>query len=270
MDIRQTLFGGAMAVFVAACSGEAGFPETLNDDWSGGNTAVYEVRFSAGGRLTINGACSGAYELSAIDDEMSVATLETDLIDCPGVMNGFVTDATVEVDGDTLMISGPVLNGTYVRGKSEEETSSAVSGNSASNEDLLEDTDTLPMELLSDDDCIRLGGEIEQLAGVNITTVSRLKLSDFSIDAGALGSCDYEYSEGEFGVSLSRGSRTRDSSIVIAEEFEGVGDSAVRIGRPGGDPTILSVQDGGLKMTLSYPKDMWEISEALRFMDSKI
>lgn len=105
----------AAAGFIAAACGASnkGMPEGLYGTWDGGNNLVSTVRFSDGGRIEMNnGACSGEYELSAIDG--SVANLRTGYIRCD-VMDGYIQGATATVDGDSLTITGPKINGSYER-----------------------------------------------------------------------------------------------------------------------------------------------------------
>ncbi|MGF1598156.1 MAG: hypothetical protein ACFCVK_14700 [Acidimicrobiales bacterium] len=104
----------ASAVALGACSLQpTAMPDSLYGTWEGGNTTVDTLRLSDGGRIDINdGTCAGSYHLSAMDT--NIATLDTDYIRC-GLMDGYILDAIVEVDGNALTIDGPVINGTYTR-----------------------------------------------------------------------------------------------------------------------------------------------------------
>ena len=70
---------------------------------------VSTVRFSDIGRIEMNdGACSGEYELSAIDG--GVANLRTGYIRCD-VMDSYLQGVTATLEGDSLTITGPKING---------------------------------------------------------------------------------------------------------------------------------------------------------------
>jgi hypothetical protein len=99
----------------AACgTGSDELPASLIGTWEGGNDSVSVVRFTDGGRIELNdGQCHGAFEISAIDENR--ADIATGYIECPPIMDGYITDAAVTVDGDTLTVDGPVINGTYSR-----------------------------------------------------------------------------------------------------------------------------------------------------------
>lgn len=116
--LRTRAWSGAAAtllVAVTACSmGADELPDSLTGRWEGGNESVSVVRFSSGGRIELNDdQCHGAFELSAVDGNR--ADIDTGYIECPPIMDGYITDATVNLDGDTLTIDGPVINGTYSR-----------------------------------------------------------------------------------------------------------------------------------------------------------
>lgn len=100
--------------FSACSSNSDGLPGSLFGTWNGGNNVVHSVRFSDGGRLEINGgSCSGDYQLGAVDG--NVGTVTSGYIDCGHLMNGYLTD-TVNVSGNSLTLTGDVINGTYQRG----------------------------------------------------------------------------------------------------------------------------------------------------------
>ncbi len=98
----------------AACSGASkGLPGSLYGSWRGGNDAVKSVRFSNGGRVELNeGKCAGEYQLSAIDGNKG--TVRSGYIQCGGIMDGYFM-ATVTVEGNSMSVSGSVINGTYQR-----------------------------------------------------------------------------------------------------------------------------------------------------------
>jgi hypothetical protein len=100
----------------ASCSsgGSDALPGSLFGTWNGGNNVVHSVRFSNGGRLEINGpACNGYYQLSAID--RTVGTVNSGYLNCGSIMDGDLA-ATVTVTGNSMTVTGAVINGTYQRG----------------------------------------------------------------------------------------------------------------------------------------------------------
>jgi hypothetical protein len=104
----------AILLLAVACSrGASGLPESLYGTWRGGNDAVSSVRFSSGGRVELNGgSCAGEYTLTAVDGE--TGSVHSGYIDCVPVMNGQFT-ATVTVKGNTMIVEGAVINGSYRR-----------------------------------------------------------------------------------------------------------------------------------------------------------
>lgn len=98
----------------AACSaGAAELPESLYGTWNGGNREVTSVRFSDGGRVELNnGQCAGEYSLSAVDGNKG--SVRSGYIKCGQIMDGYFT-ATVNVDGDSMTVTGSVINGQYKR-----------------------------------------------------------------------------------------------------------------------------------------------------------
>jgi len=117
-SLRSCMLLGLVAgVATVGCGGdgEEALPAALYGDWSGGNSSVSRLRFSEGGRIDLNeGQCAGEYQLSALDED--VATLDSGYINCPGVMDGYISDATVRLTEDGLTISGPVVNGDWTSG----------------------------------------------------------------------------------------------------------------------------------------------------------
>lgn len=103
-----------MPLALAACSaGAKNLPESLFGTWSGGNSDVHEVRFSNGGRVELNGGqCAGEYRLSAVDG--SRGSVRSGYIQCGQIMDGYFT-ATVTVSGDSLVVDGNVINGSWRR-----------------------------------------------------------------------------------------------------------------------------------------------------------
>jgi len=116
--MQSKLRAGAAALLVivttvlAGCSSSSTGPAFLGT-WSGGNNGAHEVRFSEGGRLTINGTCSGPYTvLSSDGDSFDIQSGE---IDCAPLMTGTLT-ATLTVSGDSMSVTGTVINGQWSRG----------------------------------------------------------------------------------------------------------------------------------------------------------
>ncbi len=100
----------------ASCSsgGSDALPSSLFGTWNGGNNVVHSVHFSNGGRLEINGpACSGYYQLSAID--RNDGTVDSGYMNCGSIMDGDLT-AAVTVRGNSMTVTGAVINGRYERG----------------------------------------------------------------------------------------------------------------------------------------------------------
>ena len=109
---RWILIVGAGLVVVSCTQDPTGLPGSLNGTWEGGNRTVSVVRFTDGGRIEMNdGQCHGEFQLSAVDGNR--ADLDTGYIQCPPIMDGYIFDAAITVDGDSLVIDGPVINGTY-------------------------------------------------------------------------------------------------------------------------------------------------------------
>ena len=105
----------ALASCVSSCSSGQpnALPNALFGTWTGGNNLVHSVRFSEGGRLEINdSSCSGEYQLSAVDGNLG--TVSSGYMDCGSIMNGYLT-SNVTVTGNTLTITGAIINGTYTR-----------------------------------------------------------------------------------------------------------------------------------------------------------